>query len=55
MFVHPTCVAVIALEMESVVQRGTDFNFSASESELYFKIAYSLNIALEISIYAKND
>ena len=46
-FVHPTCVAVIALEMESVVQRGTDFNFSASESELYFKIASSLNIALE--------
>ena len=43
----PTCVAVIALEMESVVQRGTDFNFSASESEPYCKIVSSPNIALE--------
>ena len=52
MFSHPTCAAVIALEMESVVQRGTDFNFSASESELYFKIVSSLNSVCMLKVHS---
>lgn len=36
--------------MESVVQRGTDFTISASESKLYFKIVSSLNIACMLKV-----
>lgn len=38
--------------MESVVQMGTDFKFSASESELYFEIGFFLNIVCMLKAHS---
>lgn len=38
--------------MESVVQMGTDFKFSASESEVYFEKGFFLNIVCMLKVHS---
>lgn len=51
-FLHPYYAVAVALKMKSVCQMGTEFKISASESELYFEISFSLNIVYLLKLHS---